>query len=356
MSSFDTDKYLSAQLAAFDAKIAATDQPLVIEFGGKPFGDYHAARVLPGYDPDTKAAILRNLSRSLGNVSITMAINAQDVLAPPDGRRIAKRIRGDTGLRYDEEAIRLVHQAREEFNIPVNSITLSVTPDDMSSENADYVAAYKEKVLASDIDFHTSRKVPGYPFVTKQDVVRELTASPAISAPDQHALILSPGGGSGKFGVAIGELAHKLVAGGNPNFVKFETFPVFKLPMDHPLNLAFLAATADLPNELLRTESGLTNYDKDVENLALLQTLLAAAGRTDSPMHQFIEPTDMGVNVIEQGIIDDDGVNEACHQEIIRRCVRYSDEAGEGDERTATIKRTEQYLAVLAKTYGVSHG
>jgi len=355
MSSFDTDKYLSAQLAAFDAKIEATNQPLVIEFGGKPFGDYHAARVLPGYDPDTKAAILRNLSRSLGNVSITMAVNAQDVLAPPDGRRIAKRIRGDTGLRYDEEAIRLVHQARGEFDIPVNSITLSVTPDTMSDENADYIAAYQEKVMANDIDFHLSRKVPHYPFVAQDDAIRELTTSPAISERDQHALILSPGGGSGKFGVAIGELAHKLVAGGNPNFVKFETFPVFKLPMDHPLNLAFLAATADLPNELLRTESGLTNYDKDVENLALLQTLLAALRNTDSPMQAFREPTDMGVNVIEQGITDIDGVNEACRQEIIRRCARYSDEAGEGDERQATIQRTEQYLATLAKKYGVSH-
>lgn len=352
MDAFNTSRYLEKQLAAFDAKMQASDQPLVIEFGGKPFGDYHAARVLPGYNPDVKADILHNLANNLGNVSITMAVNAQDILANPDGRRNTKRIRGDTGLRYDEESIRLVHQARDEFNIPVNSITMAVTPDSVSDENAEYIERFGMKVRQNDIDFAVSRKVPNYPVVPQTDIIRELTTTPALSTPDQHSLILSPGGGSGKFGVAISEIAHKLVAGGNPNFVKFETFPVFKLPMDHPLNLAFLAATADLPNELLRTQSGLTNYDKDVENLALLQTLLAATKRTDSPMHAFKEPTDMGVNVIERGITDMDAVADACHQEIIRRCERYISENSMGDEGLATIARTEQYLQALNNNRG----
>lgn len=354
MNAFNTNKYLDKQLAAFDAKMQASDQPLVIEFGGKPFGDYHAARVLPGYNPDVKAEILHNLAQNLGNVSITMAINAQDVLANPDGRRNTKRIRGDTGLRYDDESIRLVHQARDEFDIPVNSITLAVTPDSVSDENAEYIETFGNKVRQNDIDFAITRKVPNYPNVAQADIIRELTTTPALSTPDQHSLILSPGGGSGKFGVAIGELAHKLVAGINPNFVKFETFPVFKLPMDHPLNLAFLAATADLPNELLRTKSGLTNYDKDVENLRLLQTLLAATERTDSPMHSFNEPTDMGVNVIEQGIVDMGAVNDACYQEIIRRCQRYINENSVGDEQLATIARTQQYLQTITNSRGTN--
>lgn len=317
----------------------------VIEFGGKPFGDYHASRVLPGYDPDVKARILQDLTAELGTgaVTIAMSLHAQDVLLSPDGRRISRRIRGDSGLRYDDEVISLVDQARSRFDLPVHSVVLSSLPKNLSAQNEDYVGAYTERLEAEGLTVKTIHRIEGYPFLSVGSVGETLARNGRPSDTD-HMIVISPGGGSGKFGVAVTDIAHKLRGGGNPNFVKFETFPVFGLPVEHPLNLAFLAATADLPNELTRTTCGKTNYDKDVQNLGIVKTLMMEHPELESPLHEFSEPTDMGVNVIESGIVDEQLVTQACHEEIARRIQRYKSERASGDETTQTLMRTQQYL------------
>src|SRR5690606_20830014 len=136
--SFDTERYYSNQVDELSKRISeATVQ--VIEFGGKPCGDHQASRVLPGYDPDTKGWILHELTQSLGRVTITLALHAQDVIAPPDGRRATQRIRGDSGLRYDDEVLRLTEEARNRFKLPIESITLTSLPATISSENQEYI-------------------------------------------------------------------------------------------------------------------------------------------------------------------------------------------------------------------------
>lgn len=336
-------------MEAFSARLhSGTAQ--VIEFGGKPFGDYHASRVLPGYEPDIKARILKDIHRELGNVTITLALNAKDVIASPDGRRVNRRIRGDSGLRYDDEVIRLTKQAREQFDLPIESVTLTALPTSLSAENQDYIHAYTNKLQQSDLDVHIINHIPEYPLLDPATVVPTLTEFAPISTPDQHLIVASPGGGSGKFCVAITEIAHKLQQGENPNFIKFETFPVFNLEQNHPLNVAFLAATADLPNSLLMTGQGKTNYDKDVENLRILHALMAHYSHLESPLHHYREPTDMGVNVIETGITNEAGVKAACLQEITDRIERYTRETSEGNEHIDTLSRTRSYLGLLGLT------
>ena len=130
---FDSDRYFVDQMIGFREKIPAEGET-IIEFGGKPFGDYHASRVLPGYEPDLKAEIIRSLVHELGSATLVFAINARDILEMPDGRRVSRRIRGDSQLTYDDELLRITDQAREEFDIPVSDAALTVVPTDLSEQ------------------------------------------------------------------------------------------------------------------------------------------------------------------------------------------------------------------------------
>jgi uncharacterized protein (UPF0371 family) len=333
---FDTARYYEAQMAAFTERIIP-DHPTIIEFGGKPFGDFHASRVLPGYDPDVKAAIVRDVHTELGNNVITMAVHARDILAAPNGRRPGKRIRGDYGITYEEEALRMADEARQRHGIPIAALAITATPPVLSSENADFMSAYTERLEAGFDTIRILPELPGYPNISERDIVDSLTRTDPITAGDQSIMVVSPGGGSGKFSVAITEMAHKLASNHVPNFLKFETFPVFRLSAIHPLNRAFIAATADLGNEIVELENGLTNYDKDIGNFTLLKTLLSQFPDAVTPMAFHREPTDMGVNVIEAGITDEDIVANACKLEIKRRIKRYETEVANSKEHPHTI-------------------
>lgn len=340
---FDTGLYRDKQVAAFHAAMPH-GRPVMIEFGGKPFGDYHASRVLPGYDPDVKAGIVGDVyhelcRRSLGGASITMAVHAKDILMQPDGRRPQARIRGDYGIPYDEEVLRMTDEARGTHHIPIGNVAITSMPVKPTEESIDTIGKFTDKLNR---EFDVVRILPeisGYPYIEQNSVVKELTQAEPITRPTESEIILSPGGGSGKFSVVITELAHKLEAGENPHYIKFETFPVFHLPVDHPLNRAFIAATVDLANDLVQLSNGQTNYDKDIGNFHLLQTLLARYPNLGTDMHNFKSPTDMGVNVIETGIIDPDGVERACREEIARRMERYTTEVKNGLESRDVLGR-----------------
>lgn len=345
---FSTERYYDAQIEAFEDHLrAGTEQ--VIEFGGKPFGDYHASRVLPGYDPDIKAAILQQLRATLEPVKLVMAVHAKDILGAPDGRQPAQRIRGDSGLRYDNEVLRLIDQAAGTFGLDIDGVVITAVPSEMSTQNEDYLGDYMQRLAQYVGCVRKLGAISLYPYVPAELVQEVLTASEPLSKPDESVIVLSPGGGSGKFGVCVTEIAHKLQAGRNPNFTKFETFPVFNLPPSHPLNLAFLAATADLPNALVRLENGQTNYDKDQGNLYLMQTLLTHYPATPSPLHTFREPTDMGVNVVERGITDESVVAAACSNEIQRRLGRYQTEHARGEIDELAVARLQEYIGWLMR-------
>lgn len=339
---FDSDHYFVEQMLEFRERIPQSGIT-IIEFGGKPFGDYHASRVLPGYEPDLKAEIIQSLVHELGATSLVFAINARDILDMPDGRRISRRIRGDSSLTYDEELFRITDQAREEFDLPVSDAVLTVVPANMTEQNKDFLGNYTERLCGYFDGVHQLPMIDGYPNdILPPTITENLTQAPSISS-GRNMIVMSPGGGSGKFSVALAEIAHNLQQGEVPTFIKFETFPVFSLPMNHPLNQAFLAATADLPNELTELTNGMTNYDKDVQNLMLLQQLISLFPELDTSRLRFEQPTEMGVNVIERGITDENLVSRACREEIKRRIKRYTQEIMDGNESAETLNRTISY-------------
>lgn len=344
---FNTDVYTQMQVGRFKDGIRGySGGPTYIEFGGKPFGDFHAARVLPGYDPDCKASMLESLALL---AKIVMVVNARDVLPEPSGRYPRGRIRGDSSLRYNDETIRIVEQARQ-LGMTINDVVLSVTPYALQDTDKLLVEQFREDLANRGIQLRMHYEVPGYPHPNVlNDAAAVFGRNDVIAEAGRHLVVFSPGGGSGKFGVILSELYYALMRGEAPNFMKFETFPVFGLPADHPLNLAFEAATADLENTVIDLASGETTYDKDVENFRLLQEVYRRFGATDHPVVRMHNPTDMGVNVIEQGIVDMNRVVRACGREIVRRYERYVAEHAAGDEKPSTVERAgnikQQYTA-----------
>lgn len=339
---------MSLQTERIQEKLSSYDGPSYIEFGGKPFGDMHAARVLPGYQQNCKAQILHNL----GIVAkIVMVINARDILPEPVGRYPNGRIRGDSGLRYQDETIRLIQEALE-LGIPINAAVLSITPHILNGEHHERVEAFRLSLQNQGIALYQHFEIENYPHPsilnTKNQVFNK---NDILAEPGRHLVLFSPGGGSGKFGVILSEMYHAFKRGEVPNFVKFETFPVFALPENHPLNLAFEAATADLCNEVMTLEGGFTTYDKDVENFCLLKSLYASAVNDSHPIRKMVRPTDMGVNIIDQTIHDMDEVIEACGTEIAKRCERYRYEYAVGESTFGTLMRATAILQEYNKNH-----
>jgi uncharacterized protein (UPF0371 family) len=350
---FDNKKYLKAQQDAFESALSRDEQkPVFMEFGGKPFGDNHAERVLPGYERDSKAEILRETTKL---AEVVMVVNALDILQQPDGRTLRGRIRGDTGLMYDQETVRLLGEAHDR-DIPIKKVVMAVTPRDLSLENQRHIDTFSAQLKRMGTDLLIHSKVEGYPDTSKVDI-HLLKENDAAWSGKGNLVAISPGGGSGKFGMLLSEMYTVLAAGGTPDYVKFETFPIFRLDAEHALNLAFEAATADLKNRAVNLEARegevRTTYDKDVENFALLKKLFETFGKKDDLLH-IADPVDMGVNRIVDGIVDMEKVVAACHSEIIQRIQRYKREVGEGIERVSTLQTAEEILGRFEQIYGIA--
>lgn len=351
---FDTKKYIEFQSSSIRERINQCNRDQVfMEFGGKPFEDHHAERVLPGYEPDCKAQLLAEL---LPVGKIVMVVNARDILPPPYGRTLNGRFRGDSHLRYDFETIRLIHKARElEFDI--KDVVVSVSPVNPSETDKRMLDHFRENLFKEGVYMHSHFEIPQYPdtsilenaesIFSRNDVVHEV---------NNHLIAFSPGGGSGKFGFLLSEIYHALRNGHNPNFIKFETFPVFEAEPDHALNLAFEAATADLQNRvvLLSSEAkSMTTYDKDIENYNLLKKLFEIYGKKDNnPVDVMNNPTAMSVNKIMDGITNEDAIIQACRNEILQRIIRYTREVDIGTEKTTTLDRANEIYEIFKKKYG----
>lgn len=348
---FDNDFYLKNQINAFQNRIESMpDAALIIEFGGKPFGDHHAARVLPGYHIDNKAIIIRHLQQEC-NSKIAMVVNARDIFHPPEGRTLRGRVRGDSGLRYDFETIRLIKEANDLHDIKIDSVVIAVMPRSISDFNSVRIVQFSEE-LYSQIGMEASvcYEIPEYPDVSclESEKIKEVFIdNDTITDPGRNLTLISPGGGSGKFGVAISEIYNKLTLGEPVAFVKFETFPIFKLAFDHPLNLAFIAATVDLGNKLVSLEQG-TNYDKDSENFKLLNELVRRLPDRKGYMSDMKSQFDFSINVIETGITDEGIVFRAAFHEIEDRLIRYRKEYISGDEKLSTVTETAKIAGQCA--------
>lgn len=350
---FDNKKYIQAQRDAFEKSLKKDDsRPVFMEFGGKPFGDSHAERVLPGYEKDSKAEILRETTKL---AEVVMVVNALDILLQPDGRTLRGRVRGDTGLIYDQETVRLLGDAHNR-DIPIEKVVMAVTPHTLSADNQRLIDQFRAQLGRMGVNLFTHFQIGGYPNLGRVDI-HALQKNDVSWAGKGNLVAISPGGGSGKFGMLLSEMYGALTGGETPDYVKFETFPIFQFDAEHALNLAFEAATADLRNRVVNLEERdgekRTSYDKDIQNFALLKRVFEIFGKEDALVHMQ-DPVDMGINRIVDGIQDMERVVDACHAEIIQRIRRCEREIGEGIERVTTLDNVQDVLGRFEARYRIS--
>ena len=301
---FDNEKYVKLQIETIKKRIEMFDNKLYLEFGGKLFDDHHAKRVLPGFELDAKIRLLEELK---DNLEIIFCINAKD---------IEKKIRADYGISYDMEVIRLIEIFRK-MGICVNSVVITLYKGQSTA------LRFKEKLETIGIKtyFHTFTK--GYP--TDVDVIvseEGYGANPYIETTKPLVIVNAPGPCSGKLATCLSQLYHEHKKGIKAGYAKFETFPVWDLPLKHPVNIAYEAATADLNDKNMIDYFHLdaygisaVNYNRDLEVFPVLKNILNKITGEDI----YKSPTDMGVNSIGSCIINDEIIKTAAKKEILRR-------------------------------------
>ena len=302
---FDNEKYISLQSQNIRDRIALFGGKLYMEFGGKLFDDYHAARVLPGFEPDAKVKMLLKLK---DEAEIVIAINA-------DAIEKNKR-RGDLGITYDLDTLRLIDAFRG-IGLYVGSVVITRYTGQPLAE------AFENRLKSLGIKVYRHYPIKDYPYDMKHIISDEgFGKNDFIETTRQLVVVTAPGPGSGKMATCLSQLYHEHKRGIKAGYAKFETFPVWNIPLKHPVNIAYEAATADLndvnmidPFHLEAYGETSINYNRDIEIFPVLNAMLEGI-LGESP---YKSPTDMGVNMVGFAISDDDVVKEASKQEIIRR-------------------------------------
>lgn len=302
---FDNDKYLKIQSEHIRERIAQFGGKLYLEFGGKLFDDFHASRVLPGFHPDSKITMLRQLK---DQAEIIIVINAADIEK--------NKVRGDLGITYDMDVLRLA-DAFTSFGLKVSGVVLTRFDRQPSA------LAYEKKLQSLGMKVYRHYPINGYPSDIPGIVSEEgFGRNDYIETTRPLVVVTAPGPGSGKMATCLSQLYHENRRGIKAGYAKFETFPVWNLPLGHPVNLAYEAATADLddvnmidPFHLEAYGKTCINYNRDVEVFPVLNAMFEKIQGT-SP---YKSPTDMGVNMVGFCIRDDAAVSDAARQEIIRR-------------------------------------
>ena len=333
---FDNDKYLKLQSQHIRQRIAQFGGKLYLEFGGKLYDDNHASRVLPGFQPDSK---LRMLLQLKDQVEMVIAINAGDIEK--------NKIRGDLGITYDRDVIRLLDVFRG-FGLYVSSVVLT-RYQDMPT-----VKAFQARLESLGVKVYHHYDIPGYPSDTARIVSDEgFGKNDYIETTRELVVVTAPGPGSGKLATCLSQLYHEHLRGMQAGYAKFETFPVWNLSINHPVNLAYEAATADLsdvnmidPFHLDAYNVTTVNYNRDVEAfpvlVAMFEKLLGHC--------PYKSPTDMGVNMVGNCIVDDDETRKASGQEIIRRYYTAQCDFKQGKISEDVVRKLE----LLMKKAGVS--
>lgn len=301
---FDNKKYIKIQSAKIKERFKMFDK-LYLEVGGKLFDDYHASRVLPGFLPDVKINMFKELKDDL---EIIFCINANDIER--------NKTRAEFGITYDMEVMRLIDNLSN-LGFLINSVVITLYNNQNSVNN------FINKLNRNGIKTYIHRYTKGYPSDVETIVSDEgYGANSYIETTRKLVLVNAPGPGSGKLATCLSQLYHEHKRGVNAGYAKFETFPVWNLPLKHPVNVAYEAATADLMDvnqidSFHLSEYGITavNYNRDLATFPILKTILSRI----ADFNIYKSPTDMGVNMIGQCIIDDDVVVEAAKKEIIRR-------------------------------------
>ncbi len=302
---FSNEMYLKSQSEEISKRIEKFGGKLYLEFGGKLLDDFHAARVLPGFEPDAKLRMLKNLSDI---AEIVIVINAEDIES--------NKRRGDLDITYDADVLRLMDEY-EQLGLFVGSVVISQFADQPTA------TLFKTRLEAMNKKVFLQYPIEGYPFNVKKIVSPEgFGKNEYIKTERPLIVITAPGPGSGKMSCCLSQLYHDHLRGIKAGYAKFETFPIWNIPLKHPVNLAYEAATADLddvnmidPYHLEAYGKSAVNYNRDIEVFPVLNAIFEKI-EGKSP---YRSPTDMGVNMAGNCIVDDEIVCKAAKQEIIRR-------------------------------------
>ena len=302
---FNNKKYLKIQREAILERIASFGDKLYLEFGGKLFDDYHASRVLPGFESDSKLQMLLGIKNK---AEIVIAINARDIAS--------NKVRGDNGITYQDDVLRLIDTYRE-VGLYVSSVVISFY------QESNVISEFIFKLENNGIHVYKSYEIKGYPHNIDLIVSEEgLGKNEYVITSRPLIVVTAPGPGSGKMAVCLSQMYHEAKHGVRAGYAKYETFPVWNLPLNHPVNLAYEAATVDL-NDINMIDPfhleayGITavNYNRDVEVFPLLKEIFTRINGSCP----YKSPTDMGVNKVGFAIEDNHRIEDACRREIIRR-------------------------------------
>ena len=324
---FDNQLYIQRQSAEIQKRIAQLGGKLYLEFGGKLFDDFHASRVLPGFAPDSKIQMLRSMA---DKAEIIIAINAGDI--------VKNKIRGDLGITYDQDVLRLIDAFRG-FGLFVSSVVITRYTGQPTVE------AFQQKLEKLGLRVYRHYPIEGYPYNVPV-IISENGFGKNEYVETQRPLVVvtAPGPGSGKLAVCLSQLYHENLHGVNAGYAKFETFPIWNLPLKHPVNLAYEAATADLndvnmidPYHLETYGVTTVNYNRDVEAFPVLNAMFERMSGS-SPYHS---PTDMGVNMAGYAIVDDAVCCQASRDEIIRRYYAAKCDLRRGTGTEAAVEKIE---------------
>ena len=327
---FDNEKYLKEQNAAILERVKKFDNKLFLEFGGKLCFDYHAARVLPGYDPNVKIRLLQSLKNK---IDIVLCIYAGDIEKG--------RVRGDFGITYDEATFKLIDDLRK-WGLDILAVVITRFNGQSSA------VVFKNKLEHRDIKVCLHYPIENYP--ADIDTIcseKGFGKNEYIESKNQIVIVTGPGPNSGKLSTCLSQIYHDHKKGINAGYAKFETFPIWNLPLKHPVNIAYEAATADIqdfnlvdPFHLNRYNKTAINYNRDVESFPILKLIFSKIiAKKNTNLTMYNSPTDMGVNRAGFGIVDDKIVQNAAKQELIRRYFRYNTEYVMGVEKKETVDR-----------------
>jgi uncharacterized protein (UPF0371 family) len=306
---FDNEAYIKEQTASILQRVERFNEKLYLEFGGKIMFDYHASRVLPGFDPNVKMRLLQELR---DKTDIILCVHAGDIER--------KKIRADFGISYDSDALKTIDDFKE-WGIDITAVVIT------RYQNQPQATSFKNKLERNGIKVYTHGVTEGYPMDVDLIVSDQgYGANAYIQTTKPIVVVTAPGPGSGKLATCLNNLYHEYKRGVKAGYAKFETFPIWDLPLSHKVNIAYEAATVDLKDKVqidyhhleaynLKT----VNYNRDIEAFPLLRRILEKITGEES---MYKSPTDMGVNRASAGIMDDTLISQAAHQEIIRRYFR----------------------------------
>ena len=333
---FDNDKYINMQSKHIRERISKFDNKLYLEFGGKLFDDFHASRVLPGFQPDSKLKMLLQLK---DQAEVVIVIGADAIQE--------NKVRGDLGITYDLDVLRLI-DAFQSCGLMVGSVVITKYEGQASAEK------FRQRLTNLGIKSYLHYPIEGYPSNIEHIVSDEgFGKNDYVETTKPLVVITAPGPGSGKMATCLSQLYHENKRGIKAGYAKFETFPIWNLPLKHPVNLAYEAATADLndvnmidPFHLEAYNEATVNYNRDVEIFPVLNAIFEQIMGTS----QYKSPTDMGVNMAGNCIVEDEICRDASRQEIIRRYYHALCDQKRGIDSKKVIYKLE----LLMKQAGIS--